>query len=250
MIRFTMPASYVFGNAPALLELTNRERKLLDASPQVAVLNDFPPHWRIAGFRPTVWVVGDCFNMQCRMLFRERMEAASKDSALFERLHTLFLCPETLDGNEADMQELLASIASFMPTVTVRLYRRGNWEAKHQTVATNFNQTMVHAGSTLTDAINLMAIQNPGEPVRIAGCPYQGRHGYFYETSAYENTEEAIFLSAKSRLLMWESFADMRAQGIDLIDCNSVHGADIPPELRLPRDTLFPKEGLFARFFH
>ncbi len=244
-----MSSSYVFGNAPQLLELTQRERSLLDESPYVAVLNDFPPHWRILGFRPTVWIVGDCFNTICRSLLRSRAGAISHDTSLFERLKTLFICPQTLDGGDAEFRTLMADLPAMLPGVTIRFYHRGHWEDMHQPVAATFEQAMVHAGSTLSDAINIMAIQNPHEPVRIAGCPYRGPHGYFYETSEYENSEDAVFLSEKSRRLMWDSFADMRRQGIDIIDCNKSHGEPIPAELRLPQGTLFPKKSLFTRFF-
>lgn len=243
-----MHTSYVFGNSPHLLQLTARERTRLDQSPSVAVLNGFPPHWRLAGFRPTVWIVGDCYDAFCRDLLRERMTAAAKDPALFQRLHTLFLCPETLDGGEADMKALIHSIRSVMPTVTVRLYNRGHWEDTHQTIATAFDQPMLHRGSSLTDAINIMALLNPNQPVRIAGCPYKGPQGYFYETPAFETTEDALALSAKSRLLMWDAFVDMRRQGIYLLDCNRHHGGRIPPALRLPRARLFPEDSFFARF--
>lgn len=176
------------------------------------------------------------------------MASAAKDPALFERLHTLFLCPETLDGGEADMKALIYSIRSVMPKVTVRLYNRGQWEDIHQTIATTFDQPIVHRGSSLTDAINIMALLNPDQPVRIAGCPYKGPQGYFYETPAFETTEDALALSAKSRLLMWDAFVDMRRQGIDLLDCNRHHGQRIPPALRLPRARLFPEDSFFARF--
>jgi len=229
--------SYVLGNATTLLALTPEERKRLDQEEQVFTLNFFPQHWRMIGFRPTVWVIGDAFNPEGRGIFQSLIKSILRDRKLQERLRHIFISSEMHDDAHGVVEQMVEEAKLQLPAITFHFYDRGDWEDTTQHAARSLGERILHLGSTTTDVVNLAALMNPGGQVRLAGCTYLDQDGYFYATAPVLPANLA--LNQHSRRLQWEGFTQLRRDGIDLVDCGPPHAVPLPPELALPREPLF-----------
>lgn len=218
--------SYVLGNSWQLNRLSAQERAALDREPFVLTCNYFPDHWRKIGFRPTAWVFGDSYDdATCRIL-ASRLEVIRSDPELRERLQYLFVCSESHQAVEIVDQCDLPIIR----------YDRGHWDLRGQPLATSLTERIYHYGSTLTDVVNIALLVNPGQEVRLCGCQYGHRYGYFYHSPEEHESTPPIYSVVVER--MWQGFNDMHQAGINLLDCNFEHGPVIPIGYQLPRGSL------------
>lgn len=220
--------SFVVGNSWQLHRLSHHERDALDREPYVFVCNLFPQHWRRIGFRPTGWIMGDTYNPQGCEVLANQLETVRTDDELASRLKHLFVCIESPPA-----AKIIA--ASDLP---VTEYRRGDWKRRGQTLSPSLDEPFFHFGSTLTNALNLSRILNPGGEVRLLGCQYGNQGGHFYETEEGVEDNSTLFTEVVTR--MWQGFSDLARDGIELFDCNWEHSSKMPDDFRLPRKPLFP----------
>jgi hypothetical protein len=205
--------SYVIGSAWTIQSLTLDERARLDREPFVLACNQWLSHWRRAGFRPSVWAWGDTDFSEFTHLFAEELRAVKADSGLRQRPGMLFCSLE----RAAPMFRSVAEASR----LEIHWYRRGEPWRRGQRPADSLNGTIYHFGSTLTDLCNLAWILNPGEEIRLTGCPRNARFGHFYESAevAQPKLERAQFWRAVVDGLH-EALDDLRRQGLPIVDCN------------------------------
>ena len=231
-----MSRSYVIGNSWQIRQLTHAERAALDEEPWVFACNLFPSNWRMAGFRPSVWVMGDTETAECQSLLRKELDAIRSDDHFRQRLKHIFICAESPEAREIVEK-------SGLP---ITLYRRGHSLQEGQQLAREISEQVYHHISTLTDLVNFAWILNPQEEVRLYGCQYLTGPGHFY--SPEYNLRDRL-LTRLPRFchelldhrfcgfttLLWQALADLRRQGVDLIDSNRAHGHRLPIDCQLPR---------------
>jgi len=224
-------ASYVVGNSRALLELSIDDVFRLDREPWVFACNHFLAHWKIVGFRPSVWLWGDNQHAKCVEWAAEQFRAWVVDPALQARTTRLFAAVEEYP------RELELAVQHY--AVPVRLLRRGQPWQREQTPASRLEEPIYHHGSTLTDLVNMAWILNPGEEIRVIGNEYDGPFGHFYDPGAVNYADERAgeFWGAV-QAAMWTGLGDLRhLHGLPILDCNPSHGRQPPGDV--PRAPLF-----------
>lgn len=227
-----MAPSYVCGSSWQINLLSTAERRRLDREPWVFCCNWFPVYWRRAMFRPSAWCFGDTHYPQMISIGERIVAAWSQDAELLERMRHRFLCLKVRIEAEAE--------ARLGQTPATR-YSRGNPRDFSQRVARNLDERIAMFGSTLSDAVNLAAICNPGEEVRVLGCQYSMRFQHFYDAKPRrfdppEGPANATFM-AGFLWRIWRGFDEFRRQGVDVIDCCPFH--DEAPPFDIPRKGLF-----------
>jgi hypothetical protein len=227
--------AYVVGNSWQLQMLTKKNRKRLDSEPWVMCCNRFLSNWRQIGFRPTVWVYGDTGagknieQQKINLCFRQELDAIRDDKELQEKLQYIFICIESEDA-----VEILKEYEFHVP---ITYYKRSDWLTGGQGLAYNLNHKIFHYGSTLTDVVNIAHIL-VGGVIKITGCQYMTRWGHFYDEP---KTDEQMLPVPQSEMAdrLWVGLAQLRNQGVVLLDCNFEHGKPVPEQWRLPRAQLF-----------
>jgi len=217
-----MSASIVVGNSWQLSQINEEDRVFLDSEPYVFCCNEFLEHWRLIGFRPTVWMMGDCFNHEICIEMRTQLKVLNTDHVLRERLKHYYLCLES---------ERAANIAREVGA-PVTLYTRGWYENLHQRLAKNIFEPLYHL-NTMMDLINMALIMNPTGEIRLIGCQRGLGTGHFYD-GGKRTTEQEQF----PEILMWDALAKLYRQSVPLVDCNPEHSALIPDIYNVPRGTL------------
>lgn len=234
-----MAVSYVIGNSWQVLRLTHAERAVLDNEPWVFTCNLFPSNWRIAGFRPSVWVFGDTHNASGRSALLKELNAIQSDEYFRQRLKHILICTESAEAEEI--------IARFDLPIT--LYCRGLPLQTDQQIGLDLTQQIFHYASTLTDMVNIAWILNPRQEIRVFGCQFMTGPGHFYEPGP--ESREGLFAHCVTVFReffdvpycnftgkLWDGLSSLRQQGIDLVDSNLAHGKRLPNRCRLPRKPL------------
>jgi hypothetical protein len=215
--------SFVIGSSPALLNLSQEVRARLDAAPFVMALNLFPAYWRLAGFRPSAWVLGDIEHCGEDATVRDVFGRVALDSELHARMKTLFVGVPL----SAQMSEK-AAVAG----LRVFVYRRHRADDRDQRPAQDRETDPIyHYGSSLTDAVNLARLMNPGEPIYLYGNePGGGEHFY-----AVGNDPAKV--DGHCKMLMWQGLARLRRYFFyPIIDCNR-HTQPVPADWPFPRES-------------
>lgn len=194
---------YVIGNSRQVLQFSDSFRAFLDGRPDVFVVNHFPTNWRLAGFRPGVWVWGDTYNDAEVEACRQALRAIRSPELAHVR------CFVSVTSERVRVPDQLAGILG------VTFYRRHDWLDRDQRVARSLGETIFHFGSTLTDACNLAAILHPGEPIYLFACPYRSVQGHFYDVPGPAKEYQASYDE------QWRGFAMLRDFGVLLVNCNT-----------------------------
>ena len=222
--------SYVIGSSGQVNDLTEAERKHLDAAPWVFTVNSFLSHWEIAGFRPSAWIFGD--NNRSDLVDEAALELSviANDVLLIQRLRHVFLAVEEY---EREIRQ-----AAMDWGIPAKFFRRGQPWAKGQVLADSLDGRIYHYGSTLTNAVNLAAILNPGGEIRLFGCEYAFNSDHFWQPERWwhpHSKEQAFWIKVKQTL--WRGYRSLYDNGVPLLDCCRSH-TDLPAELRLPTGNL------------
>ena len=221
--------SYVVGNGWQLNCLTAEEKVFLDAAPRVIVINSFLSHWREAGFCPTVWVQSDTRRQEPVAVLDQQLGVILQDDKLLERLRCVLV---NTHMTISIVRDILAKYANF--PVPIIHFKRDLASKAYSKVATDISQFVYRYGSTLTCAVNLAELLSPGGEIRLLGCPYTHEDGHFYNSSS--SLEQEAF----DRMMdcTWAGFGIMRAQGINLVDCNTFHRRELSEGMILPRKNI------------
>ncbi len=219
-----MPPSYVVGSSYRLNLLSDDDRKFLDRQPWVFAVNQFLGHYKQAGFRPSVWIYGDNHNQENVEHFAGELAAIRRDPRLQDRPRYLFAALEQMA--EAVYRVVNAS------GLKVHLYRRGDPWRPHQEPATSLDGRIYHCGSTLTNAVNLAWILNPGEEIRIFSNPYGPQFGHFWhQPGAQSPTDEGRYMFGEMMDAMWKGLSELHHKhGLPIVDCNDHHEEELPCE--------------------
>ncbi len=219
-------SSYVIGNSYSLANLSEAERRHLDTEPWVFGLNSFLSHWKVAGFRPSVWIWGDNNSATNVREFGCECKAWSEDWSLVERITHAFAAKEDFPA------EALAMARQW--GVPVKWYRRGQPWHLGQALATNRTDLIYHCGSTLTNAVNFAWLLNPGQPICIIGNEWGDGFGHFWEGKVDRCRGRRLAFWRNVKEYMWAGLRELHDRdGLPIIDCNE-HPEPLPDELRLP----------------
>jgi len=223
---YPLGPSYVLGNSWQLKYLTLAERKHLDRAPWVFCVNHFPEHWRLLGFRPTCWMLLDTHTPQMCALLRRQLDVIRSDTLLRSRLLRLFVSETAaLPEIRRIVEQSGLPVSWFTTHCSLPVVLRGmSWRQPPY--------SLYHHASVLTAAAHLACILNPGAEVRLAGCQYLTRPGYFYDID-HGRIAWPGYLDVTCG--QWAGFSNLRNCGADLIDCNLEHGDVVPAHLVLPR---------------
>jgi len=227
-----MPPSYVVGSSYQINWLTVAERDHLDTSPWVFAVNEFLEHWTSAGFRPSVWLYGDNHCQGNVDSLAGQLAVIRRDPRLTDRPVHRFAALETF----ADEARRVVAASG----LKVRFYRRGDPWRDGQVPATSIDGQIYHYGSSLTNAVNLAWILNPGEEIRVLSNPYGPKFGHFWhqnsEVTSGSKEGDAIWPEVMD--CMWRGLSDLRYKhGLPIVDCNAEHEAELPAK-PLPRGTV------------
>ncbi len=227
-----MPPSYICASSYQLKWLSEEDKQFLDTQPWVFAVNVFLSHWKHAGFRPSVWIYGDNHDMVNVEHFAGELAAIRRDPRLQERPRYLFAALE--QQAEAVYRVVNAS------GLKVHLYRRGDPWRPHQEPATSIDGRIYHYGSTLTNAVNLAWILNPGEEIRLLTNPY-GPHQLHFWNPANQSPDAWKSLRPKEGIwldvvrCMWKGLSELRYKhDLPIVDCTTEHEEELPARA-LPR---------------
>lgn len=219
--------SYVVMNSRQILDLTKKERECLDSARWVFCMNRFPEFWKVARFRPTVWMMGDTETTDDCDILINQIEALLRDRReLGSRMTQLYVCAEsswaieTRDHKDYEM-------------VPITRYRRGHWSDDKQQFATSFFEPLYHR-STGCDLVNAAMILNPGGEIRLLGCQRGINTGHFYDPVPFEDRQPGVLIEAP----MWACFKQAMEQGVKIVDCNKLHDESIPDVYGITRGTI------------
>jgi len=218
--------SYCLGNSRQLLQLTDEERAFLNTRQWVFACNNFPSHWRILGFAPTVWVYGDNHSLGCVADLAKELAAIAGDEDFQSRLRLAFYGLENcaVQADDAVAKSGVQAIG----------YRRGHWSDTGQKPA-RMGEPIFHHGTTFTDLINFAAIFNPGQEIRILGAQWNHPEddcGHFYEPMQPNWRANRV-------ISIWPGIAMLAKAGLPIVDCHTRHGSmDGHPEFVLPKKKL------------
>lgn len=215
--------SFVIGNSWEVSELTPQEKNVLDTAPWVFTCNGFLEHWKMSGFRPTVWMMGDTVDgddHSCEMMSRQ-IFTIRHDRELQQRLRSIYVCVES---------EFARKLA-VKGNVPITFYRRGEHVDFNQVWAKNFYEPLYHL-NTFMDMLNAASILNPGNQIRVFGCQ-RGNCEHFY--TGRTNLENSDWFPD---IRMWEAFAQLHSHTIQLVDCNRRHSTAIEDVYQIPTGSI------------
>ncbi|MBE3134252.1 MAG: hypothetical protein IMZ55_12315 [Acidobacteria bacterium] len=234
-----MSASYVCGSAATLRNLSPEDRARLDREPWVFALNKHLSHWREAGFRPSVWAWGDTERPVHVTELREQLAALAEDPELVGRPSWCFVGL----AEERRLAEL--AVREFGLENRIRFYRRQAPWAWPQAPVDSLGNLLYHTGSSLADLANMAGILNPGQPIKLLGCPCDDSYEHFWTAAPRHAPDVAFWREVKARL--WQGLAALVEQhGYTIFDCN---GTEAPASVRswIPTAPLFENENGIAQ---
>ena len=227
-----MPPSYVVGSSYQINWLTVAERDHLDSQPWVFCVNDFLQHHSRAGFRPSVWIYGDNHNLENVDALAAQLAVIRRDSRLTDRPRLRFAALE----NCADEARRVVEVSG----LKVRFYRRGPPWLAGQPPARSLGEQIFHYGSTLTNAVNMAWILNPGEEIRVLSNTYGPKFAHFWhrDSDVPSPTETGDTIWPHVMECMWQGLSDLHHKwGLPIVDCNAEH--EVPLQCQpLPRGTV------------
>ncbi len=226
-----MPPSYVVGSSYQINWLTVAERDHLDTQPWVFCVNEFLSHWLIAGFRPSVWLYGDNHTIHNVDALAGELAVIRRDPRLTNRPAHRFVALEFFALESRRVVDASG--------LKVQFYRRGDPWREGQAPAKSLEGQIYHYGSSLTNAVNLAWILNPGEEIRVLSNPFGPKFQHFWHRdNAGSGSPAGDVIWPEVMRCMWRGLSDLRYKhGLPIVDCNAEHEAELPCRA-LPRGTV------------
>lgn len=170
---------FILGSGRSLLELTRNEVNHINQCDFVLAFNKYLIFYEKIGVIPTHYLIGD-HGEKAILTFREVLKVIRKDNLKIQ----LILSNKLIEAiaNQEDSDELLLGISKSI------IVRRFDW-LKGGSWAKNINETIYHFRGSLSGAINITTILNPGGPIKLLGVDLID-HSYFFQEELKDQPEK------------------------------------------------------------
>lgn len=179
---------YVLGSGRSLLSLTKEEVNHINRSPFVLAFNKYILFYEKVGVVPTHYLLGD-----------------SGDKALLMFGETIKMCKEKPLDNVRFLfsRKLLRNVARRSDHLTLFdedirsrcfLITRNRWEVGGKWAA-SLKEPIYHYRGSLSGAVNISSLLNPGHDIKLLGVDLTDHHYFFHEEIERNKEKWGLFLN-------------------------------------------------------
>jgi len=179
---------FILGSGRSLLRLTNSEIDYVNSSPFTLAFNKYLIFYRKIGIVPTHHMIGDA-HPKAMLALEETLNVCVRDNLNV----TFFLTHELLAQFIDDRKFVDFFIKNNFNAKTI-LFKRSHWlwGAKW---AKSFGDNIFHYRGSLTGAVNITSILNPGKTIKLLGVDLNDPYYFFQEEIESDLERWGLFLS-------------------------------------------------------
>ena len=179
---------FILGSGRSLLRLTNSEIGFVNKSPFTLSFNKYLIFYRKIGIVPTHHMIGDN-HPKAMMALEETLNVCVRDNLNI----TFFLTHELLNQFIDDRKFVKFFIEHNFNARTV-LFKRSHWLWGARWAKSLKNEIFHYRGS-LTGAVNITSILNPGKTIKLLGVDLNDPYYFFQEEIESDLERWGLFLS-------------------------------------------------------